>query len=460
MTLPEVALGDPHVSAHNNERSAINALQDLSDPVFTAGLTATIGAEVADPTSVAGIAISEQIGTPQAATQVLLKKLKRGQQDAKILVLGDSTSNDPTEWPTILAGLLSGDWTGCIVRVIPWSGTAWGAPVTVGGSGPRTLDVYNASIAGWVTTHVLAPYFNDIVAATQPDLTIINLGHNDNAVTADFYSRYSALTESVMAAAPDSGLICLAQNPKTSDNTQALKAQQIEQLCAARGYGLIDIHQMFVDRGDYSSWMYDSVHPNLVGHAAIAAEIHKSFTYRRGAVPAARQMSSLLLPGENLVKNGDFSAFAGAVPDNWAAVACTTTKDTSSYESPNGYSVVVTDLAGVAVSYIHQALPVRLVRGGWVTVSARVLIGTSEPYSSGCVGVIDSAGTTNSLGYSAADRGKGGWRWETVSRFIPASATTANVRVYSSTISAFDGGVVRVDRIVVRRGRLPGDVRF
>ena len=28
MTLPNVALGDPHVSAHNDERSAINALQD------------------------------------------------------------------------------------------------------------------------------------------------------------------------------------------------------------------------------------------------------------------------------------------------------------------------------------------------------------------------------------------------------------------------------------------------
>lgn len=46
MALPNVAQGDPHVAAHNNERQLLNKLQDLSDPDFAQGLSAAIWAEV------------------------------------------------------------------------------------------------------------------------------------------------------------------------------------------------------------------------------------------------------------------------------------------------------------------------------------------------------------------------------------------------------------------------------
>jgi hypothetical protein len=42
MPLPDVALNDPHVAAHNDEREAINKLQDLTDPTFQANLSASI----------------------------------------------------------------------------------------------------------------------------------------------------------------------------------------------------------------------------------------------------------------------------------------------------------------------------------------------------------------------------------------------------------------------------------
>ena len=48
MTLPDVALNDPHVAAHNDEREAINKLQDLSDPTFQANLLASTDARIAE----------------------------------------------------------------------------------------------------------------------------------------------------------------------------------------------------------------------------------------------------------------------------------------------------------------------------------------------------------------------------------------------------------------------------
>src|SRR6478736_7962669 len=40
MTLPDVAQGDPHVAAHNDERELINALQTLTDETFVDGIDA------------------------------------------------------------------------------------------------------------------------------------------------------------------------------------------------------------------------------------------------------------------------------------------------------------------------------------------------------------------------------------------------------------------------------------
>lgn len=52
MALPNVAQGDPHVAAHNNERQLLNKLQDLSDPEFAQGLSATIEAALAEDETV------------------------------------------------------------------------------------------------------------------------------------------------------------------------------------------------------------------------------------------------------------------------------------------------------------------------------------------------------------------------------------------------------------------------
>lgn len=53
MSLPNVAKGDPHVQAHNEERQLISKLQDLSDPEFQSELSATIATEITDQVAVA-----------------------------------------------------------------------------------------------------------------------------------------------------------------------------------------------------------------------------------------------------------------------------------------------------------------------------------------------------------------------------------------------------------------------
>jgi len=41
MTLPDVAQGDPHVAAHNNERHLLNAVQTLTDATFVGKLSSS-----------------------------------------------------------------------------------------------------------------------------------------------------------------------------------------------------------------------------------------------------------------------------------------------------------------------------------------------------------------------------------------------------------------------------------
>lgn len=393
-----------------------------------------------------------------ASAQPLLRRIKRGVEDATMLVIGDSTA----DWVALFAALFAGDWPTHTFNLHAWStgSTAYAAPTVVQtGSGARTVDIYRASSGGWRTLTVLAPNFDTMVKAIPaPDVIVVALGHNEAAVTADARERYLALTESLTAAWPLAEIIVVAQNPNQTDDEQAERAAVYEQIAAARGYGFIDVHQAFADVGDFSIHMDDTVHPDASGYALWAAEVHRHFQLRRASATRTRPPSSLLEPSENLLDNGHFGAFIGALPDKWTGANVTATKDTVDYRSPNGYSIVLSAVAPGNAAYISQSLPLAFVRNSWVTIAALVKVAAGKPYSAGNVGLKDSAGESKSLGH--ASYGRDGWRWEIVSRFFGPTVTSPVVRLYADSASgSADGtGEARFDCAIVARGMLPRDL--
>lgn len=449
-------------AAADVSEAAAAASAALADSYIVADLGTSDGqveALIESPTSLTKAALSATYAPVASATlaaQPFLKRLKRNVEDATLMICGDSTADGTTDGPYQFLLQLAAEWPTHTFTYRTWGTTSYNAPTTIQtGTGTRTVNVYNASVAGWRTANILAPYYDAIVKVAEPDLIITTLGHNEATVAQDFRDRYANFTESVTATWPKARLICVAQNPAQTGNEQALRAQRIEEICALRGYGFVDVHQRFIDLGDFSAYMADTIHPNAAGALLWAGEVVKHFTYLPSAAPFSSGVSTLAEPTESLITNGDFAAFSGSVPANWTATDCTVTKDLVDYENPAGYSVVLTDAGAVSVSYISQALPAKLVAGQWVTVTARVKIAAGQPYSAGNVGLADSSGETISLGMSSA--GRDGWRWETVTRYFPVGVTSPVVKVYSDRTSV-TSGVARVDRVIVSRGTMPRDL--
>lgn len=432
-----------------------------SDDVVEALVLGTAGA---GPKTRAALSASYAgIASATLAAQPFLKKIKRAVEDPVLLFIGDSTMNDGPDWAHKLVETIAPDWPTHTFDTYIWNDTthAYDAFDTVQtGTGARTVNVYLGCVPGWKFTDVLAPDFDTLVKAVDADLIVIGLGHNEALVTNDFRNRYVTGVESLTAAHPAAEIICVAPNPRAvGDDQMAYKAQQIERICAQRGYGFVDAHQMFKDLGDYSGYMLDAIHPNPAGSLLTAALVARHFAYQPGAGPSGRSASTLLTPTEQLLSNGDFASVDGSnVPTDWTATDLTITLDTADFENPSGRSLLLTDAGAASVSHIQQALPAELVAGQWVTLAARVKIASDQGASAGNIALGDSSGITTSLGEST-DKGKGGWRWETISRYFPVGVTAPYARLYADS-SSVNSWAVRVDRAVCARGLWPRDLAF
>lgn len=456
-TLAQMQKGQPGGVA---ELDAAGLLPETRVPerLTTDALSATIGGQVEAATvdlapSRAGV----------AATQPLLRKMTRAVQDASLLIIGDSTGNETPEWAYQASLLIAADWPTHTVLYQLWNDTtkAYDAAVTIQtGTGARTLTIWNCSVPGWTAYGPLGERFAAAVVAPRPDLVLISLGHNEDvgAFPGAMRGRYLALTESVAAAHPGADVALILQNPATTNDNQALRADLLTQIAAERGFGIIDVHQHFIDAGKPAEWYADGLHPSVQGSLEWANVVHAHFEQRPDAQPLTRQSPTLLTVGQNLLRNADFALFDGPAPDDWVNTGATLSKDTTNFET-GAYGLRMQS-AGAAAAYVQQNIPVPLrnaIRGSWITVAARVKLPATATGTQYRIGLAISGGT--SVTTISQPFGLNGWRWMCASGFVPDAVTNVGVTLYadSGTTGTADW---TVDRVCLVRGDMPRDMRL
>lgn len=412
-----------------------------------------------------------------SSTVRLLRKLRLGVQSAVVVNLSDSTGDADTEWFRLITNALAARYPEYTVNYYSWSDgsdeygvatviqTGTGNPV---GSGPPVLSFYNAAVAGKSPNYHTAR-ISKMVGETQPDLTFINHGHNDNQTAytanniASIQSKMLALTHSILLEAPASSILIMSQNPNWGQQlvTSEVTSQIYMEVAEMCGYGFVDILRVFRDAGATigpSTYMTDDVHPSATGHILwSSALLRMCFPSRWEQLtePGSMQPSGFLQPGLQLLANGDFSDFASppTLP-SWTATACTLAKDTTVFESDHGWSLRMTS-SSAASSYITQTVDADMIttfRNRWITIAARMYIyGGSPATGIARLGIRPSTGVQIS-GHSTEMPER--WFWKIHQMFIPEAATSLEARVYADIDS---GGIaqIAVDRVIMTIGKLP-----
>lgn len=192
-----------------------------------------------------------------------LDKLARDGEPAIILVIGDSTGNNASEWVYLLGDRLVAQ-TGRPVTIRPWSDedTAYGQDVSTPGSG-APITILNYSAPGRGPDYALENF--NKAATGRPDLAIINHGHNTSGPDLDNALGRIALRLTTQWDQPPA-IMATIQNPRTDNTVQSEAA-----IRAARNFGdrrpdvtMIDVAAAFEKQGT-EALLGDGVHPNAAG---------------------------------------------------------------------------------------------------------------------------------------------------------------------------------------------------
>lgn len=453
-TDPGMAVGgnDPRLTDDRNPTAHTHSWPDITDKpaVIAAGDDAAEARAAIGALSVAD--------TGADSTQRLMAVLRNETSDASILVVGDSTGNEPSEWVYRLTGLLASQWPSWTVHYRLWNDASGSYDPAVSiqtGTGSRTLTIYNASVAGFTTNSWLGPRAEAAIFALDPKLTIISLGHNEQADAGLWHGRYVALTEEITQRLPGTDLLLILQNPATANANQQARNEVYREIAARRGYGLVDVQQAFLDTGNAPGLTVDGIHPNTAGSILWADTVAAAFVHQPRS-PRPQLPSSLTEAADNLLVNGGFDDFGAPVPAHWEVSNATCSKDTVDFESgraagPRGaYAVKLT--ATGSGSLLSQYVPVRRAAGHWVTLAVRLRVPPGSAATVGRIAISDSAGSSVAL---AEVTSHGRWRWAVVSRFIAPGATYCRALIYCDTGNT--GATITVDRAIMTIGKFPHD---
>lgn len=440
-------------------------------------LTATVSKGIARASGMSLLSSGDVTFPGSGHAQLLVNNLVAGASDAGILVVSDSTGNaapsDPAstqgEWPFRLAQWLAAQYPTHTVKITPWDETgeaAYSSAITIQtGTGPRTLTIWNAAKSGSKPSYVLGGRYEAAVNKLPViDLLIVNHGHNlfkDEA--QDLIGlHYLELTETVLLSHPGIGVIIIGQNPAMGTTDNDIKVHAARDVCALRGFGFADVWSEFIRLGKAASLYADALHPSIgvgTANAPTGVDLFLSSLiahFTGVAVEPVRCYSLLanIKSGGNLLLNGDFSAFSGAVPDSWGATGAAVTKDMTTPFGTNGYSVKIVN-SGAAQGYIDQLLSSQLrdeYKGRALICIAAVYVPLGQDDKAGRFALTSTANSSNN--YTAELGAEGGWRWKFLCAKTEVSDTYIRVRLYSNTAN-IAGGITHFGAVYLRPGRLP-----
>jgi len=437
---------------------------------------------LASPTTASGAVLKEMAdrssfgpAATAANTQRFLTKLYRGVEDANLLFIGTSLGNETIEYVNLFSTQFAPSFPTHTFIIHGWdetggavydTGSAGPATTIQVGTGPRTVHIWRACAAGMRTDYLLGSRWQAAVVATNADLVFVEHGKNEGSLAAAgpimWRGQYLALTEALSAALPYAGIVLILEPLNWSDNDMALKNRVYEEIAQLRGYGIVNTHDAFLATGhplDYlkpndihPTTSADAPRPNgsqLMADCLLAA---MRLDIRSGAVHA-QQTSSLTSSAPQLLSNGSFAAFGGAVPDGFVVSGATVSKDTRAgyFESPNGYAVRL-QATGAAQSLIRGDIPVAPLRGKHVTLAVKLRIPAGSGGTRGRISLTD--GVSNVTSSSALSHARDGFHYKILTIKVADNAAYLRAIVYGDT-AASAAADITIDSISVVEGVLP-----
>lgn len=401
--------------------------------------------------------------------------------DVNILVLGDSTAAQTGQWADVLFPQIQALYPHRTLEKATWDNTghAWGSFSQVGASGTGSYKIkfWQGAVSGTVCEQPLN-YLDAWIGSVQPDLVVVHYGHNYGATAAAggqpsnavmdqvFRERYLRFVAEIKRVCPRADVLLTSQNPYltagTRDQISNVRAQAVREIAADLGcaYGpILEAYEALGDETVQATYLnVDGLHPKTSGAtngAAVgAAALLPMFRFKAAHEIGARIPSPFVQGGVNLLTNGDFIEFATPPTlTGWTAANVTLSKDTTNYESANGYSVKGTCTAA-AVGQVYQFLPIKRVRGRVVTFVARwyveAAVVSSQPGRVQLSG--DGGFTTITSGTITSVRDN--FVWTFVTAYVPAATTFVTASLIFGTAS---GEYASCDRAAAILGHMPRD---
>lgn len=410
------------------------------------------------------------------AFSLVKRKLALG-KTATVLVIGDSTGNASPEWPFLFGPEVTARFPVCSSRIKTFVSGAYEAAWTnlSTGSGSQMLNIWNMSVSGAQTFYCMGSLFAAAVQRIDPDVIIINHGHNHNSTTIPTTrGAFLALIETLRLYHPTIPIAWFKQNPKQDNDTMAAIMAILDEIAAARDITLIDAYSAFIAAGKaLALYDGDSTHPSAAGQLLFRTALMAEFDAASTVLLPAPVPSLFAVPirqDANLLANGDFAKWTTnpGAPDSW-------TKFGAGTMTPEKETAVVTDtfrlysvemLGTGGASGISQGITgaaLAAVKGKKVSLTAKRFVDAAS--STASLGKITMSSASVALGTVSAEISsyitvQTGWVQWSISGFdVPEDATTLEIRLYHDNAAAPSTSPAYFDQAALVLGILPATAR-
>ncbi len=398
--------------------------------------------------------------TPDAPTISSLfpakRKIMAGAEDVTFLFIGDSSSDETSEWIYRFAEFLGEEYPTHTVLFYQHDGTAYGAASTLStGTGARTIHVYNASVGGYHISHWMTTRYGDAIGALTPDVIITNDGVNRwSSSVADIRRYYIQAFQQILLDKPGTPIAIMLQYPFRDDDGMDSVIEGLR--CIAEhfpGMTVMDAHSRFVEAGKPSAWYTNNTHPNSAGSTVILDEAKRHWNSARDLPPCSTFGSWLTDRATvNLIPNGDLSAFDNVVPDRWIATdESAVAKETTTVFPGKPHSVKITG-GNNLLKFTFENDAIKPLLGKKMSLAVR-LYATSGGHSG--TGKFWVAIDGDATGHFSIDTGTwmtDGWLWQVIDDIrVPTTANRMEV-VLASSGAVSVAGTAYFDEAVLYQG--------
>jgi lysophospholipase L1-like esterase len=453
------------------------------------------------------IAVQGAMWTAKAVARAghrLLSRLRANETSATLLILGDSLGYDTCEsgasailnpaqcFPRLAAQALAAAYpaftvvhktAGAQMPTPPISAYGAGnggdgATVTVQtGTGANTFIVLDGSVPGTTPAWPLAARWKVMAETAEPDLVILNYGHNENDAQK-FEQSLRVLIEELRKSWGQAPILLVAQNWGT--NTPAQKKRnrlRVQQLAAERGCGLFDLGEVIEEAGGNASTALsgDGTHLSIAGQQIVAAAlVARELAWNGRWSPLQAQASSFENAGAELLNDPFFlrpidSAFKRGAwyfdSANLTSQRATAQWDHSApADASTQTSLRLDGTAAAGEQELRQFIEVpQSWWGRFVTLSVRMYRPSSVAAANrGVIIINDASGQSESIAwpsYGAAagqNAGTDGWVTLTATRQIASGTAFLIARIYAAPGNAAPASQMFVQWASMRLGRSPG----